>query len=114
MHARLISFSGADPEKRERALQTIRDTVIPTLREYDGFSGYVALYDAQSHRAKAVILWDSMEHAEKAEETLAERRHQMASGVGLTVESTDLFEVLVAEVPAANKPIEAVGTQTVG
>ena len=37
MHARLISFSGADPEKRETALQTIRETVIPTLRGYDGF-----------------------------------------------------------------------------
>ena len=36
MYARLISFSGADPEKRENALQTIRETVVPTLREYDG------------------------------------------------------------------------------
>lgn len=43
MHARVISFSGADPEKRENALQTIRGTVIPALREYEGFAGYVAL-----------------------------------------------------------------------
>src|SRR5439155_279377 len=39
MHARLISFSGADPDKREQAIQTIRETVIPTLREYDGYAG---------------------------------------------------------------------------
>jgi len=97
MHARLISFLGADPEKRETALQTIRETVIPTLRGYDGFAGYLALYDDANRRAKAVILWDSEEAANAAEETLAERRRQMASGVGLTVESADLFEALVVE-----------------
>jgi hypothetical protein len=97
MHARVISFSGADPEKRESALQTIRGTVIPTLREYDGFAGYLALYDAENTRARAIILWDSEEAAVSAEETLAERRRQMASGVGLTVESADLYEALVVE-----------------
>jgi len=97
MHARLIPFLGADPEKRETALQTIRETVIPTLRGYDGFAGYLALYDDANRRAKAVILWDSEEAANAAEETLAERRRQMASGVGLTVESADLFEALVVE-----------------
>ena len=55
------------------------------------------LYDEANRRAKAVILWDSEEAANAAEETLAERRRQMASGVGLTVESADLFEALVVE-----------------
>ena len=77
MHARLISFLGADPEKRETALQTIRETVIPTLRGYDGFAGYLALYDEANRRAKAVILWDSEEAANAAEETLAERRRSL-------------------------------------
>jgi hypothetical protein len=97
MYARLISFTGADPEKRENALHTIRETVIPTLREYDGFAGYVALYDEEKRRARAVILWESKETAEAAEGTLAERRRQMAGGVGLTVESADLYEALVVE-----------------
>jgi hypothetical protein len=101
MHARVISFSGADPEKRENALQTIRGTVIPTLREYDGFAGYLALYDAENKRARAIILWESEEAAVSAEESLAERRRQMASGVGLTVESADLYEALVVELEGA-------------
>ena len=97
MHARLISFSGADPEKREQAVQTIRNQVIPTLREYDGFAGYLALYDPESRRARALILWETEDAAKAAEETLAERRQQMASGVGLTVESADLYEAVVVE-----------------
>ena len=72
MHARLISFSGADPEKRENAIRTIRETVIPMLRQYDGFGGYIALYDAQNRRAKAVLLWESESAAEEAEKELRE------------------------------------------
>lgn len=101
MYARLISFSGAAPEKRDRAIETIRGTVIPMLRQYDGFSGYIALYDASNRRAKAVLLWDSEDAAEEAEKTLVERREKLASGVGLTVESADLYEAPVVELEGA-------------
>jgi hypothetical protein len=101
MHARLISFSGADPEKRENAIETIRGTVIPMLRQYDGYAGYIALYDAQNRRARAVLLWESEDAAEEAEKTLAERRLKLAGSVGLTVESADLYEVPVLELEGA-------------
>ena len=101
MYARLISFSGADPEKRERAVQTMRETVIPMLREYDGFAGYIALYDEENQRAKAILLWETEENAESAEQTLVERRRQLASGVGLMVDSADLYEAPVVEFEAA-------------
>jgi hypothetical protein len=101
MHARLISFSGADPEKRENAIETIRSTVIPMLRQYDGYAGYIALYDAQSRRARAVLLWESEDAAEEAEKTLAERREKIAGSIGLTVESADLYEVPVLELEGA-------------
>jgi hypothetical protein len=101
MYARLIEFSGADPEKRDNAIETIRGTVIPMLREYDGFSGYIALYDAQNRRAKAILLWDNQDAAEEAEKTLVERRQKLASGVGLTVESADLYEAPVVDVEGA-------------
>ena len=101
MHARLISFSGADPEKRENAIETIRGTVIPMLRQYDGFAGYIALYDAQNRRARAVLLWESEDAAEEAEKTLTERRQKLAASVGLTVESADLYEVPVLQLEGA-------------
>ncbi len=101
MYARLISFSGADPEKRDSAIEMIRGTVIPMLQNYDGFAGYLALYDEENKRAKAIILWDSKETAEAAEETLVERRAQMTQQVGLTVESADLYEATVVEMAGA-------------
>ncbi len=101
MHARLVSFSGADPDKRERAIQTIRETVIPMLRQYEGFAGYIALYDAQNRRAKAILLWESEDTAEEAEKELVERRQKLAGSVGLTVESADLYEVPIFELETA-------------
>ncbi len=101
MYARLISFSGADPERREAAIERMRETVIPMLREYDGFAGYIGLFDEENRRAGAVLLWETKEAAEAAEPELAERRRQLASGIGLTVESADLYEVLVLEMEKA-------------
>ena len=101
MYARLIEFSGADPDKRDKMLETVRGTVIPMLREYDGYAGYLAMYDAGNSRAKAVLLWETEEAAEEAEKTLVERRKQLAGGIGLTVESQDLYEATVVELEGA-------------
>ena len=101
MYARLISFSGAEPEKRESAIEMIRGTVIPMLQTYDGFAGYIALYDQSNRQAKAIILWESRDAADAAEETLEERRRKMVDQVGLTVESVGLYEAPVVELAGA-------------
>ena len=101
MHARVITFSGADSGKREAAEEMIRGTVIPMLRTYDGFAGYIALYDQENSRAQALILWESREAADAAEETLVERRAKMTAQVGISVEKVDLYEAPVVELEGA-------------
>jgi hypothetical protein len=103
MYARLVRFSIADRDKAtpENARQMIRERVIPMLSQYDGYAGYLSFMDRERNRARAIILWDTEEHAEAAEQTLAERRLGMASSVGLSVESTELLEAIAVEVPAA-------------
>ncbi|MFL6050487.1 MAG: hypothetical protein ACJ738_11970 [Gaiellales bacterium] len=79
----------------------IRERVIPMLSQYDGYAGYLSFMDKERNRARAIILWDTEEHAEAAEQTLGERRLEMAAGVGLTVESTELLEAIAVELTAA-------------
>jgi hypothetical protein len=50
----------------------------------------------------APATWESKEAAEAAEETLVPRREQMAGGVGLTVESADLYEAPVVALEAVH------------
>jgi len=97
MYARLISFSGADAGQRENTIQTIREMVLPTLQGFAGFKGYASLYDTDSGQARAILLWESKEAAEAAEPDLVERRERITSGMGLTIESVELYEVLVLE-----------------
>src|SRR5215470_19952497 len=101
MYGRLIEFSGADPEKREGAIETINETVLPMLRSYDGFAGYIALYDKENRRARAILLWETEEAAEEAEQTLRDRRQKISSSIGLTVESADLYEAPVVALEGA-------------
>lgn len=98
MYARLISMSGALSENREQAVQTIRERVIPALSQQDGYAGYVALFDTENHRAKAVLLWESRDAAEAAHAAMADFREQVISGLGMTLESADLYEAPVVEV----------------
>src|SRR5438105_7580962 len=101
MYARLITYSGGGAGKRDAAMEMIRGTVIPMLRTYDGYAGYLSLYDEEQSRAKAIILWESKEAADAAEETLVERRAKMTAQVGITVESADLYEAPVIDLEGA-------------
>jgi hypothetical protein len=101
MFGRLISFGGADPARRDEAVETIRATVIPMLRRFDGYGGYIALYDGEAGRAKAIILWETREAADAAEAELEARRRHIAGSVGLTIDSVELYEVPVFELEGA-------------
>ena len=101
MYARVITFSGADSEKRDNAVDLVRSTVLPMLRNYDGYEGYIALWDEERSRSQAIVLWESKDAADAAEETLAERRRGMVSQIGITIDSVDLFEAPVVELEGA-------------
>jgi hypothetical protein len=101
MYARVITFSGADSDKRDGAMEMIRGTVLPMLRTYDGYEGYISLYDEERSRAQALILWESKDAADAAEETLAERRKGMVSQIGITIDSVDLYEAPIVELEGA-------------
>jgi hypothetical protein len=101
MYARVIAFSGADSSKRDGAEEMVRGTVLPMLRSYDGYEGYIALWDEENSRSKAIVLWESREAAEAAEETLAERRTENVAKIGLTIESVKLLEAPVVELEGA-------------
>ena len=100
MYARILTFEGADPGIRDEAEQTIRGEVIPRLEQIDGFAGYVGIFDPDNRKAKAIVLWETREQAEAAEEQLAERRKQMTGRMGLTIASNRLLEAPIVEIRA--------------
>jgi hypothetical protein len=101
MYGRLVEIEGIDPSKRAEAEQNLRERVIPALRGKEGFRGFISMADAENRRVRGIVLWETREGAEDAERELGPLRNEMVSGMGATVRSADLYEVLVAELPEA-------------
>jgi hypothetical protein len=101
MYVRLVSFSGGSADMRDSWKQTIQDTVLPTLREYEGFAGYIGLMGTADQQVKGLLFFYTEDNAEAAEQAVKERRREVSGGVGLTVETADLYEVLAMEMEPA-------------
>jgi hypothetical protein len=100
MFGRLVELEGLDPSKREEALGTIRERIIPGLKEIDGFAGFISLVDEENRRARSIVLWETKEGADEAERKFAQIREETVRGMGGTVRSADLFEAPIVEVLA--------------
>ena len=93
MYGRLVEIEGVDPSHREEILGILRERIIPGLKEFDGFAGFISLVDEEKHRARYVVLFETKEAAEEAERKFGRRfAKRPLAGMGGTVRSADLFE----------------------
>ena len=97
MYGRLVEIEGVDPSHREEILGILRERIIPGLKEFDGFAGFISLVDEEKNRARNVVLWETKEEAERK---FGPIRNEIVSGMGGTVRSADLFEAALVEVLA--------------
>ena len=95
MHAR-VHFINIQPEKRDEVTQFIRDTVLPSAREWEGFKGYLALLDPHSGKSIAIAFWeteaDVRASADSNQELVAKAAHFLTSAP-----AQEVYEVLVHE-----------------
>jgi hypothetical protein len=97
VYARVVDIENVDSTKRELAVQAIRERVLPTMHELDGFSGLVTLVDPDRGHAWNIQLWDTREHAEAAENHIAPIRAQLSREVGVTVRAAVLYEAPIVQ-----------------
>jgi hypothetical protein len=94
--ARVTTFTGT-PEQIDEGLRLYREQALPWLREASGFRGFVALVDRAGGRSMGLTLWASADVAADADTSGRSLREQISEGIGLTMESLDVFEVAFAE-----------------
>ena len=58
MHARVVS-NQIQPGKMDEWLAIVRDSVVPELKEQDGFQGFVALIDRERDKSIGYSMWTS-------------------------------------------------------
>ena len=76
MHARVVT-SQLQPGKKDEWIAIIRDSIVPALRQQQGFKGFVTLADTNSDKSIAYSMWET-EADLKASETSGFYQEQVA------------------------------------
>lgn len=83
----------------ERQLKVLRENVLPSARQLDGFRGVISMGDKHSGKAVTLTFWDSEESMRASEEAANRLREQAAEEMDENIAGVDRFEVYVHEPP---------------
>ena len=96
MNARHVTVHGS-PDRIDHAVQSVRDDVLPVLRECAGFKGQLLLIDRAKGEAIGISLWDTEENMRASEDKVAASRQQTADQVGAGQPEVALYELPIFE-----------------
>jgi hypothetical protein len=97
MFARHVTVQGS-PEKVDEAVQSVRDHVLPVLKDCDGFKGQLLLVDRAKGEAIGISLWDTEANMNASEAKVSSARQQTADQVGAnTAPKVHLYELPIFE-----------------
>ncbi len=94
MYARHVTVRGS-ADKLEDGVRSVREHVVPVLKECDGFRGQLLLVDREKGEAIGISLWDTEEDMLASEAKVAATRQQTAD----TVDASSAPEVRLFELP---------------
>lgn len=92
MYARVVRVTGSTQDL-EPIATALQERAIPVLRQQHGFQGAYWMADRQSGRGLTVILWQSEQAANDAEQAIRPLREEVMHQRGVTMEGVDNFEV---------------------
>ena len=58
MYARVTTFQ-IEPAKLDEALEVSRSSILPTMKQQQGFKGVLTLLDRQTGKATSITLWET-------------------------------------------------------
>ncbi len=104
MFARVSTYQGS-AEQVDRGLDHARESILPKVRELDGFEGAYYLVDRDSGKALSITLWGSERAMQASEESADRLRGESAQAAGATVEGVERYEVAISpERPTGGLP----------
>lgn len=97
MYARHVTVRGS-ADKLEDGIRSVREHVVPVLKECKGFRAQLLLVDREKGEAIGISLWDSEEDMLASEAKVAASRQQTADSVDASAApEVRLFEMPVYE-----------------
>lgn len=97
MHARHVTVRGS-AEKIEEGIRSVREHVVPILKDCNGFRGQLLLVDREKGEAIGISLWETEEDMLASEEKVSGARQQTADSVSASAgPEVRMFELSVYE-----------------
>jgi hypothetical protein len=92
MHARVNTFQWR-PGDVARAIEVVREEVIPSLRQTPGNAGIISLVDRRSGKAIGITLWESEGALRESEDAASRLRQKSVAAQGSEVVSVERYEI---------------------
>ncbi len=96
MFARMNTFAGS-PDRLDDALRNVHEQVLPTLRQQDGFKGFMFLANYQSGELQLMAFWETVQAMRKSEVEAARLRAGVAEAGDQEIESVTRYDVVLSE-----------------
>jgi heme-degrading monooxygenase HmoA len=98
MYARMTKLHDTDVD---RAIQAVRENVMPKARDQDGYKGFIGFVDREAGTFMTFTLWESEEAMRASEATANQLRGQVTQALGAGEPTVKRFEAAILEVPAS-------------
>jgi hypothetical protein len=100
VYARVSTIQGST-DQLEEGISTIRDEILPSIKQIGGFQGIISIADRSSGKGVTLTLWDTEEDLRESEDQANRLRSQAAEKLGATqAPQVDRYEVVLYEVEA--------------
>ena len=95
MFARVSTYTGTSDEIDE-AIRQVRENVLPSVEQLDGYKGAYFLVDRLNGKSLYVTLWESEEAMRDSEAAANSLRSESAEALGMQMVCLARYEVAVA------------------
>lgn len=95
-YANMTSIRSDRPDLDQDA-QAAVESMLPWLRQFDGYVGLIVLTDGDNGRAHFVTFWDDEDALKRSAHGRQQVREQMAKTAGAEIESSQPYVVRVVD-----------------
>jgi hypothetical protein len=95
-YASIVTVRGAQ-EEFENIAEMAAESLLPWIRQFDGYRGFMVFTDSEAGIAHFMTLWETREALEKSAHSRKEVREQLARTASAEIVSAGAYSVLVAD-----------------
>jgi hypothetical protein len=96
LYASMVTVNGSMEDFDNIAVMA-GESLLPWIRQFDGYRGFLVLASNEGGAAHFMTLWDSMEAVERSAHSRKQVREQLARTAGAEIASAGTYAVLISD-----------------